>query len=458
MPAGTAGWPQKQQMVGSTWNKLKTEVSTNLTTLNIFNQDRVIFFGNGDGVRSETVLATSDGGNSWQRYDSGSLLYFNVLKFLTPQIGWGGTNGGRILKTTDSGITWTLQREGLATERINACHFTDIQNGVMLSYNSSNGNTLILITTNSGATWENPLSMPFLFNSVFFNNNKTGFICGDGGRIYKTTNGGKIWKQMATPGYPQSLNSICFSDDRHGWAAMDGTVLKTIDGGNNWFVSGSSWGRYFDIAFADSLNGWLAGVIDYSNVPLCRTTDGGREWRYVFFDQDIHFLKVNILSPAVGYAFTDRGELYKTADSGKTWSKLDLPFNSWASAISFFDNKTGWCATPAGQLFMTTTGGEPVLNSVCKELSNKYEFALSQNYPNPFNPTTTINYSLCNEGHAKLLIYNILGETVKIVFDEVKYRGDYKIEVNLSGLASGFYFYSLFYGDKRQTKKLLLLK
>ena len=45
------------------------------------------------------------------------------------------------------------------------------------------------------------------------------------------------------------------------------------------------------------------------------------------------------------------------------------------------------------------------------------EFQLGQNYPNPFNPVTTIKYSLKNQGHTTIRMYNSLGTEVSTIVD-----------------------------------------
>ncbi len=87
---------------------------------------------------------------------------------------------------------------------------------------------------------------------------------------------------------------------------------------------------------------------------------------------------------------------------------------------------------------------------------NKYE--LSQNYPNPFNPTTVIKYQLKTAGRTTLIIYNLLGQEVKTLVNEVQSAGEHKVEWNASGIASGVYLYRLQAGKFVDTKKLILIK
>ena len=87
-------------------------------------------------------------------------------------------------------------------------------------------------------------------------------------------------------------------------------------------------------------------------------------------------------------------------------------------------------------------------------------FKLMQNYPNPFNPTTTINFSLSTGANTSLIIYDILGCRLAIIFDEYKEPGNYSISINAGklNLTSGVYFYQMISGGLIETKKMLILK
>ncbi len=85
-------------------------------------------------------------------------------------------------------------------------------------------------------------------------------------------------------------------------------------------------------------------------------------------------------------------------------------------------------------------------------------YELSQNYPNPFNPTTNIRYSIVKSSKVTLQVYNILGQMVKTLVNEVQSPGHYTITFNAETLASGIYFYRIQAGNFIATKKLILLK
>ena len=96
--------------------------------------------------------------------------------------------------------------------------------------------------------------------------------------------------------------------------------------------------------------------------------------------------------------------------------------------------------------------------SIEEENRTPVKFELSQNYPNPFNPTTTINFKLRVEGMIKLVVYNSLGQEVKVLLNENMRAGLYSVPFDGSSLTSGVYFYKLQSSNQVEVKKMLLLK
>jgi len=88
---------------------------------------------------------------------------------------------------------------------------------------------------------------------------------------------------------------------------------------------------------------------------------------------------------------------------------------------------------------------------------------LFQNYPNPFNPETQIKYDLPVSGHVELTIYNILGQKVKVLVDEIQDAGHKSVmwdgkDDEGREVASGIYFYKITAESFKKTKKMVLLK
>jgi len=91
-------------------------------------------------------------------------------------------------------------------------------------------------------------------------------------------------------------------------------------------------------------------------------------------------------------------------------------------------------------------------------LHGAHEFTLSQNYPNPFNPETIISYSIPKLTKVKIVLFDILGNEVKIIEDSNKLPGNYSVNFNADQFTSGVYFYRLITENYIETKKMLLLK
>lgn len=83
---------------------------------------------------------------------------------------------------------------------------------------------------------------------------------------------------------------------------------------------------------------------------------------------------------------------------------------------------------------------------------------VAQNYPNPFNPTTTIPFSVATGARTAVVIYDVLGREVARPVDAWKDPGEYRVEFNANGLASGMYVCRFTSGSVSQTRKLMLVR
>ncbi len=97
-------------------------------------------------------------------------------------------------------------------------------------------------------------------------------------------------------------------------------------------------------------------------------------------------------------------------------------------------------------------------SGVVQNSTTALDFALSQNFPNPFNPETSIKFSVTGNERTALKITDITGKVVAELVNEVLPAGIYTAKWNAVGFPSGVYFYSLTSGNKRDIKKLTLLK
>ena len=105
-----------------------------------------------------------------------------------------------------------------------------------------------------------------------------------------------------------------------------------------------------------------------------------------------------------------------------------------------------------------TWNDKSITTSVNQNKNTPSKFEILQNYPNPFNPSTTIKYHIPEAGMVTIKVYNILGQEVATLVNEMKNSGSYEVNFNANNLASGTYVYRLQAGAFVQSKKMLLLK
>ncbi|MBK7227978.1 MAG: T9SS type A sorting domain-containing protein [Ignavibacteriales bacterium] len=165
-------------------------------------------------------------------------------------------------------------------------------------------------------------------------------------------------------------------------------------------------------------------------------------------------------------------------NGGLTWTALAQPSFNGANYINYNYSLLNYrqnnvlirigCYSPYGNTYLLdditiadSTGwtGVDDLNGVTPT-----EFELSQNYPNPFNPSTTIRYAIPNESKVSVSVFNLLGQEVATLVNDIQSAGYHEVIFNASQLSSGVYLYrinaisSTNSKEFTSTKKFILLK
>ena len=165
-------------------------------------------------------------------------------------------------------------------------------------------------------------------------------------------------------------------------------------------------------------------------------------------------------------------DVQRSADKSNGFATLAGSFQAGhgttleAHTYSYVDNSAApsqpWYRLKQSDLNGTVHYSEPINASVTTGIDQQVApkvFALFQNYPNPFNPTTMIRFTVENSGPATLVVYNMLGQKVATLFNDVATAGRYQsVRFNATNLASGMYIYRLQSGSKVDVRKLVLTK
>ncbi len=261
-----------------------------------------------------------------------------------------------------------------------------------------------------------------------------------GGRFYKSTDGGKHWVALGdTTLLRNGVTAIEIdpinSDIIYAGTSFSGNLLKSYDGGINWYITNlPEVGIVYDI-IVDRMS---------SNSIYCGT------WQYGF------------------YYSTDLGESWINYNDGlpdtSTVSEIELSGNrifivsNWRDSGGIYvrEIREEWYRLGIdGYRVNTISINDNVIYAghsgiYIKDISTKinynnirsYKFLLC-NYPNPFNNETTITYQLTSKSMIKIEIFDLLGRKQKTLLKEYKNPGRYKLKYIPDNLASGIYIVQL---------------
>jgi hypothetical protein len=128
----------------------------------------------------------------------------------------------------------------------------------------------------------------------------------------------------------------------------------------------------------------------------------------------------------------------------------DSTYYYWITAVDSAGLESG---------FSLPNSAVPLINSIDQEKMNlPKQYALYQNYPNPFNPSTTIKFALPKSTHVLIEVYNVLGQKIVSLIDNHEIAGYHQIKFQAENLSSGIYFFSIYAGDFKQVRKMILLR
>jgi len=117
--------------------------------------------------------------------------------------------------------------------------------------------------------------------------------------------------------------------------------------------------------------------------------------------------------------------------------------------------RTGYCLYQI-MCVPSSSSGQP---NDEEDPSESSKSSLGQNYPNPFNPSTTINYTISQDCHVTLKLYNICGQLVATIIDEYQWAGPHSKHFDGGDrLSRGIYHYQLKAGNFVDTKRMVILK
>jgi hypothetical protein len=306
-----------------------------------------------------------------------------------------------------------------------------------------------------------------------------------GGKIYRSYEPGTwpwedIWPQ---PG-PAIINVIeiyppgeIFVGDEIVWIGGETNIFwpflaKSTDYGDNWEF-------YYPNLSGDNACDAIAIVANYPDTvyagmegAVIKTTDGGQNWEITSLQNTPYYFYGMAANPADpdhviagGVSNTWQTALYETHDGGDTWQDLQPP--AVASGVS------GMVADMAGNDFVVYIGtfGNGVYRYITPLVGINdppapdvvESFQLFQNYPNPFNPSTNLGFGISDLGFVKLEIFDITGRKMATLVNKELPPGEYEVQWDGRDdagreVGSGVYIYRLKVGNFSRIRKMILIR
>jgi photosystem II stability/assembly factor-like uncharacterized protein len=243
------------------------------------------------------ILVSTDQGASWKQVQVPTSVMLTRVFFADDQHGWVVGHDGNVLYSRDGGLTWSLQRDGLADQvRINEARagrarerVAELEEALAAA---TDAQSELLARSLEDAQWR-------LDNAL---------------------------EAMERPVYAPPLMDVWFATPEQGWASgAYGTLLYTANGGRNW----EDWSHKVDNPEELHLNGVVGdtrgGVFLASEWgTVFRSGNGGETWQALETGYDGSFFGV-VISPDSGdiFAYGLRGTIYRADADELEWQALD---------------------------------------------------------------------------------------------------------------------------------------
>ena len=375
------------------------------------------------------VPLSSSFAQGWQSVNSGTTSYLMAVSMPNDSTGYIVGYSGTILKTRDGGYSWSKQVSG-THNAMHSVYFIDENTG----YAAGEYGT-ILKTTNGGAEWQDispGISEALL--SIHFPDPLSGFA--SGGAFISTSDGGNSW-----PFYQEHhddwFKCVHFLNKYQGFAATySGLILRTVNGGQDWYLMNNTARMINAIFFLDDSTGYAVGENVYNQALIMKTNDRGATWISQHFVFSWALSSVHFPNRDTGYAVGSNGMIFKTVNGGQSWTDLWYETPQWLNAVAFTDGNHGIIAATGGLILKTENGGEMGID----ELSGS-TLHLSI-YPNPVRDI--LNIHLPRHDSSMITIYDIHGiEKIR------EFVSEGQPSIDISRLPSGIYLVCLIMNDVR---------
>ena len=465
--SGNAKWTTNGIVIGNKDNSFFPKIISDGTGGAI-----ITWFDRRDGWPNSSVCAqrvNRNGDTLWKA--NGVVLSDTASSWSYPAM--TGYYGGAI-------ITWTGRLGQVFVQKIDTSGITHWTTGGVLA--APNGNFPQITSDNSDGAiiaWDN-YDSDYMYTHIFAQRvNKAGTVLwlGTGDTISFISNyqqypvitsdgnGGAYIAWMdarsAPDGYvyaqkvdPSGLVSWNVNGDKISIGTAGGKIRMSSDGVGGAIIG---WmGNTSSDIYMQRINGngvqWPELRMTYNSSPgLPQIAPDGNGGAVVVWEAaGLAYVIAQHIKPDGSFSYPGNGKTISYGVNGKANTVLSI--DSKGRAIFAWEDSRPVYSTDIYTNKIIVPGFPTAVK--VEDLGNSpHRFALNQNYPNPFNPSTKIKYSIPYSTRLTIKVFNVLGQEVETLANELKSAGTYELTWNAANLPSGIYFYRLETGQFSQFKR-----
>jgi photosystem II stability/assembly factor-like uncharacterized protein len=376
---------------------------------------------------------------SWTPLNSGSSYNFTDCCFVNADTGyvsgffpWGEYRVPFVYKTTDGGSTFSYQQLDYGVTWWQAICFVNESKGFLVG-------DAIRVTSDGGNFWNTVLDMWMIsgtLHDITFSTPLKGYTVGEDWYqvplFYKTIDGGNTWNSYPIVSEATAITSISSPAEgilytgANSYSTGIHTFSKSTDDGATWTQT-SFTQNIFTLCFISTNNGFAG-----TDAGIFKTTNGGANWTSVL--TTISAVNSIDINNGFGFAVCNDGSIYQTTDNGDNWIPVISPVQG-TKVLNAVSVVSPQCAYTAGSTGTILKFSAPFVG-IESQVANSESILM---YPNPVKDLCTIKLEgIALEG-ISVHLYNLLGQAVLKVENII----DNTVNLDLSSLEGGFYFYSI---------------
>jgi photosystem II stability/assembly factor-like uncharacterized protein len=292
------------------------------------------------------------------------MAWLHAVYFLDQDRGWIAGANGTLLSTVDGGATWS-KTSVITKDAFTDVYFSDSVHGWLLAQRdlfklkANERSSYLLNTDDGGITWRqvflNTEELNARFTRMLFRDQQHGWVFGETGAIFATSDGGEHWMPQRSPtkhlllggAFANGAFANNANNDR-GLIVGAGATIMQSDDGAVWRLSAPRQGESARLNAVTLVgnSAWAVG----NGGQIFATADGGRSWFRQHSNVAADLLDVRFIDAREGWAVAGDGTLLHTSDGGLHWGAEAIGNSRGLERLFIIDRNHIWAVGFGGTI------------------------------------------------------------------------------------------------------------